>query len=260
MTPEECPNCGTKLKPEALSCPNCPMSFPEEDSGPGVHPIKQTRLYRALPPILLLVGSGYLIWSMAMGLFHLGETSANYDSAAHGAEASDEAPRVPVSTVAASVVMSQEPERDDVVFISHDDAPAPRRNARVAGAVEKVVRSWRLRGSVYDLTTLRPLPDCEITLVDEKSNRRIETRTDASGRYRTVVPALADGGYVVGISKEGYSPAYLDSAQDGVPTMSPSQRGALARDLAKSFTSQPASIQTANAAPLITDFYLAPRP
>ncbi|NNN07014.1 MAG: hypothetical protein HKL90_14045 [Elusimicrobia bacterium] len=262
MTPEKCPNCGTKLKPETLSCPNCPMSFPEDDSASAVHPLKQTPLYRALPPILLFAGIGYLIWSMATGLFHLGETSANYDAvdrnaAASGTPASSSASSS--TTIAAEVSPPSEPARHEVVYISHEDSVAPRRAAISARAADPQTRSWRLRGVVYDLTTLKPLSGCTIILVDERANRRIETRTDAFGRYRTIVPSLAEGGYVIGIEKDGYAPAYLDSAQDGVPTMSTAQRVALADDMAKTFTSQPATIQAANAAPVRTDFYLAPR-
>ena len=259
MTPEQCPNCGTKLKPEAPSCPACPMSFPEDDSGSAIHPIKQTRLYRALPPILLFVGIGYLIWSMATGLFRLGENSANYDAVDHAASASGPSAGPASSAIAAAAPAASAAPAADVVFISHNDAPIARRPARATAAVVKAVRSWRLRGAVYDLTTLKPLAGCTISLTDERANRRFETRTDGSGRYRTVVPSLLEGGYDVGINKDGYTPAYLDSAQEGVPSMSSTQRLELARDLAKTFTSQPATVQAADAAPLVTDFYLAPR-
>ncbi len=231
------------------------MSFPEGDSASAVHPLKQTRLYRALPPILLFAGIGYLIWSMAMGLFHLGEESANYDAVAPNAAASGS----PASSSTTMQAAASQPARREVVYISHEDAAPPRRAMSSARAADQQVRSWRLRGAVYDLITLAPLPDCAIILVDERANRRIETRTDASGRYRMIVPSLPDGGYAVGIRKDGYAPAYLDSAQDGVPAMSPVQRAARARDLAKTFTSPPVTLQTASAVPLLTDFYLAPR-
>ncbi len=81
MTPEKCPGCGAKLRPDMLACPNCPMSFPEDD-GPSVgvvNPLKQSRYYKFVFPTVLLSVIGGGVWYMGAGLMHLGQENAKSD-------------------------------------------------------------------------------------------------------------------------------------------------------------------------------------
>jgi hypothetical protein len=267
MTPEKCPNCGTKLRRDMLSCPNCPMSFPEDDPASAIHPLKQSKYYQFLLPVLFFAGLGYLIWSMGMGLWHLGEQNVDYDTGpmlrSGPVSKPSETVSGPGTARSEAPLDAPEPPRE-IMIMAHDSpaqppapaapaAPAPSRPA-------KAVREWRLRGSVYDLVSLKPLPFCTLIFVDHELNRRIETRTDSSGYYRTVVGSLPDRGYTVQVLMNGYSPTYLGPGTPGVRSMPAAQRRALARDLVATFTSEPATVQAPDAKPLITDFYLAPRP
>ncbi len=265
MTPEKCPNCGTRLPAEASSCPNCPMTF-TDDSGPGEHPLKQTRLYRALLPALFFIGLGYLVWSIGMGLFRLGERSADYASVpAKDVFGNGAATRI--STAPADSPPAAEPET--VIIMNGSAAPlAPSsRSTRAARRVpnspadssEAAASEWRLRGAVYDLITLRPIAGCRVTLVNEQTNRRVETQTTTDGRYRTMVPSVS-GGYVVELEKRGYAPIYLNSDAGSPRDMSAQRRRALASDLAKTFTRTPTTIAPSDGRPFSTDFYLAPEP
>jgi len=273
MTPDVCPNCGTKLKREMLSCPNCPMSFPEdEDPAAAVHPLKQTRYYQFLLPALFFAVLGYAVWMIGMGLLHVGESSSVNDispmlreststasSAAKPTRAAQEAAQARSETQGdggAPEPSEEASSGDEEILVAHDapSAPETRPSGSAAPAAE-----WRLRGVVYDLVTLRPLSGASVVFVDEQSNRRVPTRTDSTGRYRTVVPPLADRGYSVSISKDGYSSTYLDPATGGVRQMPAEQRRALARGLVQTFTAAPASVAAPDARPFATDFYLAPR-
>lgn len=278
MTPEKCPSCGTKLDPDMLHCPNCPMSFPEDDPNPGVNPIKETTLYRFLMPALFFAFFGALIWGVASGLFKLGDESAkapgpttrqllgerdekaeraanrrsasasSSDSDASSASGSDSSDSGRVSVTPADAAPEEKGTGEDTVIVS-----------RAAEKPEAPVREWRLRGKVFDLLTLRPVASARIELVDSETNSRVQTRTDSTGRYRVVVRPLPGRGYAVSISKSGYAPNYLDPATGGVADMDAARRKELAADLASTLTATPALLSAPDANPLVTDFYLAPR-
>jgi hypothetical protein len=164
-------------------------------------------------------------------------------------------------------------EEDGMVVISRVDengtpiAGGGRRPAalsegvHVTAAPPRTLKEWKLRGTVYDLTTLKPLAGCAVVFTDVETNRSIQTRTDSAGGYRTIVPPLGEGaGYSVTIGKNGYAPNYLDPGTEGVRQMDAAQRKELARDLAATLTATPATVESASEKPLVTDFFLAPRP
>jgi hypothetical protein len=262
-TPPYCPSCFVKLEPDMRACPNCPMSFPEED-GPAKateNPLKQSRYYQFVMPALFFAGLGLVVWWLASGLFRLGEDNANTPQVNvlnQGAAANERtlaAGLTPaVSTAAASsyegsATVSVSPTDDSPVAVS--DVPVKR---------VRPVKEWKLRGTVYDLATLKPLAGCQLTFSDTETNRNIQTRTNSEGRYKTVVPSLPERGYAVKAEKNGYSPNYLDPGVEGVRAMSGPERKELAKGLVTTLTVTPAMVQGVSAAPLVTDFFLAPRP
>ncbi|MDE2489730.1 MAG: carboxypeptidase regulatory-like domain-containing protein [Elusimicrobia bacterium] len=270
--PAKCPGCGAKLEPDMLACPNCPMSFPEDDSASEVHPLKQTRWYGVVMPLLFFAGIGALIWMLATGFWRLAQENNQADNSSYPtrgapAEAAPE-PGTDASAVSAASTAAAVPAEDQEVLVTGDAsssegasaAPARAPAAAPAPPPPPPPTHWRLRGTVYDLSTLKPLPGCWVRFVDVDANRSVTARTDAGGRYRTIVPALDGRGYEVRLSKSGYAPSYLDPRTRGVREMSAAERAGLARGLATTLTQSPAVLQTSDAKPLITDFYLAPRP
>ncbi|OGR97281.1 MAG: hypothetical protein A2V88_17600 [Elusimicrobia bacterium RBG_16_66_12] len=257
MTPQTCPGCGTKLEPEMLACPNCPMSFPEDEPTSGVHPLRQTKAYAFLMPALFFAAVLGGVLYLAFGLFRLGEqnavpepspifrdrastTTASADSSPTGysAAAPEEEPAAGEEPAAVAVsIVAQEPEKK-----------------------RRRVKEWRLRGHVYDLSTLRPVPGCALVFVDDQAGRRVETRSRDDGSYRVVAAPLPDRGYSASLSKQGYSPAYLNPGTEGVPQMPAAQRNELSKELSVTLTFTPYSVQAYDEQPLVTDFYLAPRP
>lgn len=126
------------------------------------------------------------------------------------------------------------------------------------GAAARPVAEWRMRGTIYDLVTLRPVPGVSMTFTDNKTNSRAHILVDAGGRYRAILPALPGRGYLITLAKAGYEKTYLDPGTEGVAEMSLERRQELAKELS-TLIAEPASLQPNSAAPLITDFHLAPK-
>jgi hypothetical protein len=271
VTPEKCPGCGAKLKPDMLACPNCPMSFPENDGPEGFeNPFKQSSYYQFLLPLLFFGAIAWGVWALAVGYMRLGEENfAKSESLSlskerelvkgGGASMTMAGLKPPASAASeaaseAGSEASAPPGEGDGVLIVSRAAEAPPETA----PAPKPARQWRLRGAVYDLTTLKPVAGAALDFKDEETGRTVRTRTDPAGRYRTVVPPLGDRGYSVAVAKGGYAPNYLDPSIAGVRGLGESRRRELARGLAETLTSSPATVAPPSEAPFVTDFYLAP--
>ena len=247
MTPEKCPGCGAKLRPDMTACPNCPMSFPEDDAPTGIgYSFKQSRYHLLISAVLFLGAVGAAVWYLSTGLLRLGMANNQLEKGNLYGEKTTAA--VPASASGGNAQLSEPKPADDEGLV-------------VLTRAGKAPTEWKLRGAVYDLATLKPLTGCEILFTDEGENRSIRTRTDSSGRYRALVPPASGGnGYSVSIKKEGYSRHYLDSGTENVREMDDGQRLKMARDLSTTLMAQPAAVQSESEKPLVTDFYLAPRP
>ena len=248
-----------------LACPNCPMSFPEDEPSVGTHPLRQTKAYAVLIPALLFGAIGAAVWYMATGLFRLGEENAIPQASPALFGKAPEPPQASSSTATADSDEASPPADSDVQVAAEPPPPAaePATSAvSIAPAAEgprhKAVKEWRLRGKVYDLVTLQPIGGCTLVFSDETAGRRIETRAAASGAYRLVAPILPDRGYSVAITKTGYAPAYLNPGMEGVAQMDEARRRELAKELSSLLTATPYFVQAYDAEPLITDFFLAP--
>lgn len=115
-------------------------------------------------------------------------------------------------------------------------------------------------GTVYDLTTLQPVPGCVLQFVDERGDGRLETSSDGSGGYRLEGPPLLDRAYRVSLSKPGYAKAYLNPGMAGVREMPASRRSKMAEELAALPTAAAYPVRAYDERPVRTDFYLAPKP
>ncbi len=285
MTPDKCPGCGTKLAKDMLACPNCPMSFPEDDgtSSSGVNPLKHSPYWNFVMPALFFCAIGATIWYMGMGLFHLGEEGAksidekpNFlrtvaeekkaaaDAAAEKAsgQTSEGAVFQPADGVTgpSSVMKKGDKPGDETTVISITPVDPSDGHGHDTRPPAPPPTEWKLRGHIYDLATLTPLAGVTLELVDEQTNTRRKTRTSADGLYRVIVPALSGGGYTVSVTKNGYSANYLDPATPAVRELSPADRRSLAKNLTATLTATPVTVAAEDSAPLVTDFYLAPRP
>ena len=248
------------------ACPNCPMSFPDDDDLPAAgssNPLKQSPYYQFVMPALFFAALGGTVWWLATGLFHLGEENANTPQIKFNSErpmgtpaasyppASTDTPRFEGSGTV-SVAPVEETTPSGTVSVGVPDEPPPK--------PKKKLKEWKFRGQVFDLVTLKPLSGCQLTFTDPETNQEIHTRTNSEGHYRAIVPPLGDRGYTVTAAKGGYSSNYLDPGTSGVAQMPAGERKDLAKGLSATLTATPASLQAVSAAPLVTDFFLAPRP
>lgn len=224
---------------EDAACRYCPYSFPAR----GEDDIEQIGQQQAWSPLPLL-----LVLGAAAATTYLWMTIATSDSAG---KASRQKPLSPRDIPAESAPQQYQwrPPREQ------GEAAAPLEARPVAGEAEP--KEWRMRGVVYDLLTLSPLPGCRVVFRDEKINALYETVTDSRGRYRMILPPN-DRGYAIDIRKEAYAAAYLDPSAEAVPLLPRGRREELARGLTGSVLS-PAVLAPKGEEPLVTDFYMAPR-
>ena len=117
---------------------------------------------------------------------------------------------------------------------------------------------WKMRGTVYDLLSLEPLPGCALYFVDDVSKSQAQAVTDSRGRYQVIRPSLEKRGYAVAIAKPGYAAAYLNPGTEGVAEMSLAHRRELAQELSRA-RAEPSVVQPYDGTALETDFYLAPK-
>jgi len=240
------------------------MSFPEDEGGGSgaANPLKESKYYQFVFPVVFFGAIGMIIWYLGSGLMHLGEANNQIENPNFLTGKSSPPPTARAAGADEKSSAEAAPDEAPVVSITRVEEEAPSRPASQARRTPPpaAVTEWRLRGAVYDLTTLKPIRGAQLTFADETTNRTITTRSDSAGRYRVIVPPLDGRGYAVAVDKNGYAPNYLDPGTEGVREKEASERKSIARDLASTLSAAPATIQSASAEPLVTDFYLAPRP
>lgn len=276
-TPANCPGCGTKLEPEAETCPNCPMSFTgTADEGPN--PLRHESRARAFVlPAAFFGLLGFGVWKLGTGLLGVGMDASQLESGSlstGGAPATAEqvaktlAGSLPSSGAASAAPSTSAPApapSSDRVTVMPADGPGDAGEGQGTISVVKdsgpsavkAAREWRLRGAVYDLVTLKPVGGAKIVFTDNETNARAETVTSANGRYKTVLPPLVGHGYLVAITKPGYAASYAGPESAGVADLDAGSRKELARQLGRSVEA-PASLEPGSDAPYVTDFFLAP--
>lgn len=291
--PTKCPDCGTKLGAEDEACPNCPWSYKEPEG--ENNPLKaESRLRDVALPAAFFGLLGFGVWKLGLGLLKVGQDQSQLETGSFttgGAPVSKAAvdKNMEDSIAKARAIIDGDASgvggtRDLAAELENRAPGASGGTGERAGGGVSVMpadaadtgegqgtisvtketgttvsapREWRLRGRVYDLVTLKPVPGAMIVLLDNETNARAETMTNKEGRYRTVLPPLRERGYVVAIKKSGYAQSYAGPESAGVKDLDAGSRKELARQLSRSVES-PTSLEPGSEAPLVTDFFLAP--
>lgn len=263
-TPAKCPGCGTKLEPDAEICPNCPLSFTGDSDGEP-NPLKhEASYYPLIMPAVFFGCLGLVVWKIGTGLMYIASDPSQHE------RGSFETGGGPVTKEAVAKTMADSIRQVDADGLGQNgasdrDAASAEGESHEAVTVVKetadartpAVSEWRLRGTVYDLITLKPVAGAKLTLTDNETNARAETTTDAAGRYKTVLPPLHRHGYLVAIAKSGYASSYAGPESAGVADLDAGSRKELARQLARSVEA-PTSLEPGGGAPYVTNFFLAP--
>lgn len=271
--PAKCPLCGTKLQPDWESCPNCPMSF--LDAPPEKSALQNDTFRTFGIPILFLGGLAAFVWTAGQYLWRTAEEGTKAVIAASGTPSAGAAKGGAAGggTVAQALIDELKSNRDEPAASSPGAAaPAPAEAATPdedegpgivsimpdKGARPKAVSEWRMRGVIYDLVTLKPVPGVHMIFTDNETNSRAQIKTDAQGRYRAILPALPGRGYLVTLSKTGYLKSYLDPGTEGVSDMPLERRAEIVKELS-SLIAEPAALEPNGDTPLVTDFHMAPK-
>lgn len=268
--PAKCPLCSTKLQPDWESCPNCPMTF--HDKSPEKSALQSDGFRNVGVPILLFGGLAFVLWTASQFMWRTAEESTQTVSTL--AKASSGSPLtagggvVPSDSAAIQgLVNEQVTGKFDPSGHIAPAKPLPAEDDEGPGTIsimpdkgprEKIVKEWKMRGVVYDLITLNPVPGVHVIFIDNATNSRAQILTDASGRYRAVLPSLAGGGYHVTLSKSGYSKSYLNPGTEGVAEMALARREELVRELS-SVIGEPYVLHPNSDTTLVTDFHMAPK-
>jgi len=88
--------------------------------------------------------------------------------------------------------------------------PAGASTAAVASAPPARPDFWVLRGLVYDLYSLKPVADAQLTFTSRSDGARHLARVNARGRYSLRLPRARSGGYDVTVRHRHYRSDYLD--------------------------------------------------
>jgi len=241
--------CGTALQPEMEGCPNCPMSF--QDAPPEKGAFQNDTFRNFGIPFMIFGGLAWALWWFSTYMWRTAEegtqtvTTSLSNAPATGSPATMPTPTGRVVPLPADEEPPAEAEAP-VLSIT------PERPARVKSV------EWKMRGVIYDLITLKPVPGVSMIFTDNVTNSKAQIKTDAEGRYRVMLPSLAGRGYLVALSKPEYEKAYLDPGTEGVQEMSLDRRMEIVKELS-SLIAAPASLQPNGDTPLITDFHMAPK-
>lgn len=232
-----CPGCQTELDPSNTNCPVClrPRSRKEILAGlSGTRRPAPTRWGRLLLGLVLLGGLGYAgqrLWQMPAPPPPPPEPAAPAPAAPvpapapeaqAPAPAPDGAPR-PTATVASPAPKLQPSSGEE------DASPAKKRR-RAAPKPS----GWKVEGQVYDLFSLKPLPNTRIVFQDKNTGDAHSASTDGKGRYALYLPKVRDGGYEVTVARRGYSDTFLEEMAPPYRSQSAQRRQEAADQLSES--------------------------
>ena len=269
--PRLCPECKGEVPPYATACPHCPYSFVDDYGELKVPEKKKEKAAEAQdhavevqahwsPVPIILAAAGALVVFGLWRLVATGGADLKRAELPSVAETTQSLPR-PSTAAAPGVFASSrsayaEPmpggasspgEDPGTLMVEVEAAPAEPEKPAI------VVKEWKMRGFVYDVVSLAPLPSCKVVFSDVQSNTRFETATDASGRYRMILAPLTGRGYAVSLRQPGYSATY---AAGDIKSLPEAARLSLAKKLATSVEAQ--TLAHDSNEPLVTDLYVAP--
>lgn len=266
--PAKCPLCGTKLQPDWESCPNCPMSF--LDAPPEKTAFQNDNFRTFGLPIIFFGGFAYALWAFSQYMWRTAEKGTETVSTLAKTMTGSPSPKgggvVPSDSAGLQGLVSEQgtgkydPTGTEAQKSSvEDEGPGTISIMPEKGVKSKVLAEWKMRGVIYDLITLKPVPGVHMIFTDNVTNSRAQIKTDDEGRYRVILPTLPGRGYLVTLSKTGYEKSYLDPGTESVDAMPLERRKEIAKELS-SLIAEPASLQPNSDSPLVTDFHMAPKP
>ncbi|PIP82193.1 MAG: hypothetical protein CO113_19580 [Elusimicrobia bacterium CG_4_9_14_3_um_filter_62_55] len=84
-------------------------------------------------------------------------------------------------------------------------------------------KDFRVKGTVYDLFTMKPIGEVDVVFSDLQSGKQLATVTDDSGGFIAHLP-INGKGYTMKIRHSGYEPNYLEDSAPSFKTLPIDQR------------------------------------
>lgn len=256
-----CPGCGTMLEVTDSGCQLCLRGRSKGEILRDIQKFKaaekaaKQRPWKILGSILLLSGIGYLVWANKARL-----SAATASVRAKASRFADDAmnpgrlvkppppapptqapepsaPSAPAAAVAAAPASTPDATASRAPAPA-EDAPAqtwelpPTDMSGDAG-------SWLVRGFVYDLARVRPIPGAEVVYRERVDGTITRTIADASGYYHVRVNKRSD--YLVEVRAQGFRAAPLEESDPPYRAQSKTAR-AKAISEAQGYTSDSALI------------------
>lgn len=193
-----CLGCSTELPPEATGCPICLRGRTPQEILRGYAKLraaataKRRRPYLIAAAVVVLGVSGWLVATYRQKIKAAAGALARRVDAMR--DPKNYAPQAPAPAAPRPPAAPGEPASVETAvraqLMSADTPPANPAPApppvsappQAAPAKALATNAWRVSGTVYDLKTLEPVADAEITFVRHESETET-TMTDAHGEY-----------------------------------------------------------------------------
>ena len=216
-----CPGCSTPLTPEATGCHICLRARTKQEIVRGYTLLRESSARRRRLPfklaaaVLIAGAAGKLLWDHrgaldAAAVSARARSAAWYDQftdpknyAPHTAGSAEPSPPESKSPLATPIAVPAEHGAERPQASAPGAAQAsPDAKARPAGPKPPVAKNaWRVSGTVYDLSSLNPVPNADVTFSREGKDP-VTARTDDRGAYEAdlvkgdgwTVSARAPGG------------------------------------------------------------------
>ena len=231
-----CPGCRTDLEPEVTVCPICLRPRGKLEITRAYATLRELEKQRRRRPFVI---AGYMLAAGAASWFlytyHEPIASAYVSARARVGRFADEAlasadptanrpgalPAEAAKTESApsppGAPASRNASPTDVIVFAPARLPPPK-TAQRPGLVEDLPlprfdagSQWVFYGRVYDLITLLPVPDVQLSFSSVASGAANGARSDADGRFAVVLPRLSQGSYEIRGAHSGYaSPALYE--------------------------------------------------
>lgn len=221
----ECPSCATEMDARAEACPVCLRKRTRQEMFAGLRGDKPARARGGGG------GAGRALFYGALGaaaISYVVYKGPNIvTSPAQGAQRG--------RTTAVLPPLDPQPPPPEAAARAEPSLP-PAVPAAVASAAKPMGNStrWTLRGQVFDLLSLKPVPGAALTFTDTFSGAVYRGQSDARGAYAVAVPKGEGTAYQVSVRRRGFKPDYLEDSEPTFLTRGPAARRESAREMERS--------------------------
>jgi hypothetical protein len=259
-----CPGCRTALGPEITVCPICTRPRSKYEITRAYATLRAEQARRRKRPyiiggwVLAATAVGWLGFKFRAPL-SAAAAAAHARYRRFVDEATDPKHLSPAAARETASTPEQEPAGPPIAAASSADAPPPPgavpaaapppgvgavRSPSANGAAPSGVAAparpkvtgdlpvsvldpgtqWALRGWVYDLMTLKPVPSASFVVRGPNGGLFASFASDPDGRYLVILPRVEDGGYTILSSQPGYAAPVYDESDIPYAQLSASER------------------------------------